>query len=332
MTDDRSENGDDRGWSAFDRFRQNPLPTRTKEWEQVGLGAEIDRRSARRARGYTAVLLVLIAGTLFAFSKRADLFPGAGKEIKIATVILLVIFGWTLARELSTGLGPALMRRMDPGTAGSAGFLVRLLTGVAVLIVALRIAGLGADQLLLGGAFTAVVVGLAAQQTIGNVFAGLIIVLARPFRVGQRVRIFAGALAGTIEGTVSSVGLLHVSLVTSTGRVMIPNSLLMQVGIEPVDEPARVDVRATFGADVTPADVQGWLEDSLSVPLRYPADITLEEIDEDSVTVRIRAVPANPDEGGALTTQVLRGIRKSAGAAVVEESPTQAGGELRVSA
>lgn len=314
-------------------FRRNPLPTRTKEWEQVGLGAEIDRRQARRARGYTIVLALLLAGTLIAFSQRSTLFPGAGKEVKVATVILLVIFGWTLARELSKGMGPVLMRRLEPGTAGSVGFLVRLLTGIVVLIVALRIAGLSADQLLLGGAFTAIVVGLAAQQTIGNIFAGLIIVLSRPFRVGQRVRIIAGALAGSVEGTVSSVGLLHVSLVTSTGRVMIPNSVLLQVGIEPIDEPARVDVRAKFGADVTPADVQGWLEQSLSVALRYPADITLEELDSDSVTVRIRAVPKDPNEGATLTTEVLRGVRRGSGTAAVQKPPEQpTTPDLRVSA
>lgn len=312
------------------RLRRNPLPTRTKEWEQVGLGAEIDRREARRARGYTVVLVLLIAATLFAFSQRRDL--GIDKTAaQITTVLVLVTLGWALARELSRGLGPALMRRMEPGTAGSVGFVVRLVTILVFLIVALRIAGLGADQLALGGAFTAVVVGLAAQQTIGNVFAGLIIVTTRPFRVGDRLRVWSGQLGGQIEGTVSAVTLIHVALLTTTGRVLIPNSLLMQVGIEPIDEPARVDVRARFGPDVTPADVQRWLDESLDVGLRYPADITLEELDADSVTVRIRAVPADPDEGAALTTQVLRGVRKGSGTAKVEDPGPPTTPEIRVS-
>lgn len=313
------------------RFRRNPLPTRTKEWEQVGLGAEIDRREARRARGYTALLIMLIAATLVGFSERKAL--GVDKTAaQIATVAVLVFLGWALARELARGLGPALMRRMEPGTAGTVGFMVRLVTIIAFLIVALRIAGVGADQLALGGAFTAVVVGLAAQQTIGNVFAGLIIVMTRPFRVGDRLRIWSGQLGGQIEGTVSSVTLIHVALLTSTGRILVPNSLLMQVGIEPIDEPARVDVRAKFGPDVTPAEIQQWLEETLVVGLRYPADIALEELDADSVTVRIRAVPANPDEGAALTTQVLRGVRRGAGTAAVEKAPgSETRTDLRVS-
>lgn len=307
------------------RFRRNPLPTRTQEWEQVGLGAEIDRRQARRARGQAVVFVVLIAATLFVFSQRGDLFPGLGKPVRFITVFILVILGWALAREISRGLAPAMLRRLEPGTAGTVGFLVRLLTILAFLVVALRIAGLDAEQLALGGAFTAVIVGLAAQQTIGNVFAGLILVTSRPFRVGDRLRVWSGLLGGNIEGTVGSVTLLHVALVTATGRVLIPNSVIMSVGIEPIEEPARVDVKARFHGEVTPAEVQSWLDEALTVPLRYPADISLEELDVDSVTVRIRAVPVDPSDGAKLTTEVLRGVRRGAGTAAVEEAPKVGG-------
>lgn len=300
------------------RLRRS-LPTRTQEWEEVGLGAEIDRRQARRARGVALALALLIAGTLVLFAYRKELFPGLGSPIRYATVVVLVILGWALSRELARGLGPALLRRLEPGTAGTVGFFLRLLTILAFLVVALRIAGLGAQQLALGGAFTAVIVGLAAQQTIGNVFAGVILVTSRPFRVGDRLRVWSGLLGGTIEGTVGAISLLHVALVTDTGRVLIPNSVILQVGIEPVNEPARVDVKARFGAEVTPAEVQHWLEETVEVPLRYPADISLEEIDSDSVTVRIRAVPEDPGHGATLTTEVLRGVRRGAGTAAVEK-------------
>ena len=57
--------------------------------------------------------------------------------------------------------------------------------------------------LAIGGAVTAVLVGLAAQQTFGNVIAGTMLAGAQPFRVGERVRMQGGPLAGTGEGTVS---------------------------------------------------------------------------------------------------------------------------------
>ena len=55
--------------------------------------------------------------------------------------------------------------RLDPGSAGVAGFLVRLVTLVTVVLVSLRIAGLHFGALALGASFTAVIIGLAAQQT-----------------------------------------------------------------------------------------------------------------------------------------------------------------------
>ena len=60
--------------------------------------------------------------------------------------------------------------------------------------------------------FTAVVFGLAAQQTLGNLIAGMVLLSARPFRVGERVRLQAGAVGGSVEGIVSSLGLLYTTL------------------------------------------------------------------------------------------------------------------------
>jgi hypothetical protein len=69
------------------------------------------------------------------------------------------------------------------------------------------IAGVTAATIAVGGAFTAIVLGLAAQQTLGSLFAGIVLQSTRPFRVGERVRLVGGALAGSLEGTVSSLGL-----------------------------------------------------------------------------------------------------------------------------
>ena len=60
------------------------------------------------------------------------------------------------------------------------------------MLVALRLAGVGPRELTIGGAFTAVILGLAAQQTLGNLFAGTVLLSARPFRVGDRVRLQGG--------------------------------------------------------------------------------------------------------------------------------------------
>lgn len=295
-------------------FRQrrkpsNPFESRTQVWRQVGLGGEIDRDQAKRARGVTIVLAGLIAVVLILFSQRRDLFPGHALEVRIGTVVLLIALGWSLARELGQGFAPVLFRRLDPATAGTLGFLIRLITIAAVVILSLRIAGIDARALAVGGAFTAVVLGLAAQQTLGNLFAGMVLLSTRPFRVGERVKVIGGAVGGEIEGTVGSLGLFYTTMVRGSNRTMIPNSILLQLAVMPLREPARVDMRARLASNVTPADVQRRLAEEISIPTRYPPEITLEELDRDDVIVRISATPAQPSDGARLASEVLRAVR-----------------------
>jgi small conductance mechanosensitive channel len=301
---------------GFGRIRRarTAFESRTEVWRQVGLGAEVDRRDAKRARGNVVVLAALIAGVLILFSNRGALFPGLGTYVRIATVAALVILGWWLAISLGRGLAPALFRRMEPGTAGIVGFLIRLLTIVVVFVVALRIAGLHASTLAVGGAFTAVIVGLAAQQTLGNLFAGLVLLSTRPFRVGERVRLVGGALAGSIEGIVSSLGLFYTDMVSGADRIMVPNSMLLNVAVVPLREPERVELRARFSADTTPYDVQELLARSLTVPTRYAPHVELEELDRDELVVRIEVTPMNPTDGSKLASEVLQAVRNTNGA------------------
>src|ERR687892_217125 len=207
------------------------------------------------------------------------------------------------------GVAPAIYRRIEPGTAGTIGFLIRLITIALVIVIALRVAGVNASTLAVGGAFTAVVLGLAAQQTIANVIAGLVLLGTRPFRVGERVRLRGGMLAGEVEGIIGSLGLFYTTLVRGADRIMVPNSMVLNVGVIPIREPERVELRARFGADTTPTEVQARIDDGVSVPMRYPPHIAVEELDRDDVVVKIVATPARPVDGAKLAGEILRAVR-----------------------
>src|SRR3954451_2435295 len=156
------------------------LDTRSHSWREVGLARQLSARAVKRARIQTLVLLPMLIGVMVVYSYRQQIF-GIDEPIRIATVAALVALGWQFARDLGRAAGPTLFRRMDPGTAGTVGFLVRFFTVVVSFLVALRVAGLDPRTLAVGGAFTAVILGLAAQQTFGNLFAGLVLLSARPF-------------------------------------------------------------------------------------------------------------------------------------------------------
>src|SRR3954469_22135554 len=284
--------------------------TRSHAWADAGLARQLSRAAVKRARIETILFVPFMIGILLAYSHRRDLFPGFGTQVQVITVIALLAVGWGLARSVGRLLGPALFRRMDPGTAGTVGFIVRLVTMAVTLMVALRIAGLRARELAVGGAFTAVVLGLAAQQTLGNLFAGTVLLSARPFRVGERVRFQGGPIGGRIEGTVSSLGLLYTTVAVGEEEIMVPNNVVLNVAITPLREPDAVDLRARLRPGVTPADVQKLLDEHIRTPVRERPRIVLEELDDEEVVVRIQAVPVHHADGPQLATEVLGAVAR----------------------
>ncbi|MDA0137999.1 mechanosensitive ion channel family protein [Solirubrobacter sp. CPCC 204708] len=157
-------------------------------------------------------------------------------------------------------------------------------------------------------AITAVVLGLAAQQTLGNLIAGLVLISVRPFKVGDRVRLQAGGLAGQVEGVISSLGLLYTTLAQGQDSIMVPNNVVLSAAIVPLREPAAVDLRARLRPDVRPSDIQTMLEEAISTPTRGEPNISLEEVDADEVVVRIQATPLSDADGPRLADEVLAAV------------------------
>jgi small conductance mechanosensitive channel len=206
--------------------------TRSQAWSEAGLLNQVSPGAVRRARWEAFLLVPLFVGVVVLYEYRYSVL-GLDKHghgdlewlrtpVNFVTVVVLMILGWAIARDVGRAFGPALFRRMDPAAAGTVGF-----------VVALGIAGVNPRTLALGGAFTAVILGLAAQQTLGNMFAGTVLLSARPFRVGDQVRLQGGPLAGQVEGTVSSLGLLYTTFATEEGPIMVPNSLVLNVAVLP---------------------------------------------------------------------------------------------------
>jgi small-conductance mechanosensitive channel len=290
--------------------------TKTHYWREAGLAGQIDAGKTRRGRRDAILVLPLIVAVLVIYNFRRDLF-GNDIAVRVVAVVILVVLGWIFARAIGRALRPWLYRRLDPGTAGTVGFLIRLGAIGLALLIALRVAGLRPETLAVGGAVTAVVIGLAAQQTIGNVFAGMLLLSARPFRVGERVRMHGGMVAGEIEGVVSSLGLLYTTLNNGDDEIMVPNNVVLNLAIVPLREPDAVDLRARLPLGTRPSEVQQMIEEGVAIRLRTPPKILLEEVDDDETVVRVTAAPLLSTEGSKLTDEILavlaRVTRKAGG-------------------
>jgi small-conductance mechanosensitive channel len=133
----------------------------------------------------------------------------------------------------------------------------------------------------------------------------MVLLSARPFRVGERVRFQAGAIGGVVEGVVSSLGLLYTTLARGEDRILVPNNQVLAAAIVPLREPESVDVRVRLRVGIRPSQVQEILDDGISTPTRASPRVLLEEIDGEEVVVRVQATPERGLHGAQLADEII---------------------------
>src|SRR3954469_15558923 len=120
MRSDRPDEHDD-----HQHMRQF-FATHSHSWRDVGLARQLSRRAVKRARIQSLVLLPLLVAVLVVYGYREKVFGSAyDTPVRIFTFLALISLGWQFARDVGRAFGPTLFRRMDPGTAGTVGFLLR---------------------------------------------------------------------------------------------------------------------------------------------------------------------------------------------------------------
>ena len=223
---------------------------------QVDLPARVER-VRRKTRPWKSIiaLLLAIAAAVISRQARHGAFTTSdltSQLIAYGTAVLFLVFG-----SIATyGLAGKSRELLEPTAGQAQSALVRyaiLIVGAfTTLLITLLLFGVDVSQLVLGGAITTVFLSIAAQQALGNVFAGLVLVFARPFKVGDEVRLQAGALGGTLDGIVTDIGITYVRFSTD-GRVMsIPNSQVLNAVVGPVPPGGEDSAVAEDGRSGTP--------------------------------------------------------------------------------
>jgi small conductance mechanosensitive channel len=179
-------------------------------------------------------------------------------------LILFFVAGWVSTRLVRHSLRAATardgQRRLDPMAVGFlqelAVIAIWVVTVVlyAQLIPSLRSLG---TALLAGASVVSIVLGLAAQNTLGNVVAGMALLLYRPFRIGDRLQVTAAT--GIETGTVESMSLGYTVLKTfDNRRIVLPNSGIanqVTVNLSSIDASvmASVPISIAYGSDIDAA-------------------------------------------------------------------------------
>jgi small conductance mechanosensitive channel len=138
---------------------------------------------------------------------------------RLLTAVLILVLGLAVSRWVSRWLAATLNRReLEPPIRLLLTRLVWAASILLFLILALQNLGVELLPLIAGLSVVGAGVALATQGVLSNLVAGLTIIFAKPFRVGEYI-----AIAG-VEGVVENVSLFNTTLGhVDRSRVIVPN-------------------------------------------------------------------------------------------------------------
>ena len=182
-----------------------------------------------------------------------QLVPYSALIMNVAIAILIFIVGWIASKWTSAVLRGILRKKaVDEALTRFLASLGQYAVLAATIIVALGTVGVETTGLVALLATAGLAVGLALQGTLSNFAAGVMILLFRPFSIGDKIT------GGGHTGSVKDIGLFATILLTPENeRIILPNSSVTASSITnfTVEGTLRgtIDVGIAYGSDVTQA-------------------------------------------------------------------------------
>jgi small-conductance mechanosensitive channel len=187
----------------------------------------------------TAVVFAISAGVTFALggihAHQTVLRDGAKVSEawrshqlgSLVGICVCAVAGLVTVRLVASEFARLARHRGSPAAAASLRIAIQIVGYLAVLITLLGLLSVKVQSVLLSGAIGSVVLGLAAQQSLSNMFAGVVLLVSRPFVVGDYITVRAGALAGQIDGDVVGITLMFTQMQTADGPMSVPNATVL---------------------------------------------------------------------------------------------------------
>lgn len=165
------------------------------------------------------VAYVVVAAALQYLLTRIS--PALMAYFKYVNAMLVLAFGWYIVNSFAEFIYWSVRGRYDHPTAAAFRNVMRIIGIVAIIAAVVGAAVGGIGGLTIGG-FLGIVVGFAVQQVTGQAVAGIFLMVARPFRIGDHVNILGE------DGIVEDVGALFAKIRKQDGTVvLIPSSSII---------------------------------------------------------------------------------------------------------
>ncbi|HSG63844.1 MAG TPA: mechanosensitive ion channel domain-containing protein [Gammaproteobacteria bacterium] len=210
---------------------------------------------------------------------------------RIVAALAVFVIGRWIAKAITRGIRRAMSRADIDETLGRfLGNLIYILLISLVILTALSTLGINTTNFLAIVGAAGLAVGLALKDSLSNFAAGVMLVLFRPFKVGDYID------AAGIAGSVESIGIFSTVLKTPDNRVItVPNGLIYGATITNFSAEAtrRVDllIGISYDDDIGRARalIQGVISEDNRILREPPSQLLLMELGASSVDIAVRA-------------------------------------------
>ncbi len=170
---------------------------------------------------WIVLYVVVMAAVQYVFNFASGTYP-AVKDYKIYIDILLSLyFGWQIVKAFADIIALPVAKKQGETAGKAVSNLIKLL-GIGGLVAAIAGAVSGGPAAAALGGFIGLVIGFATQQVLGQAVAGTFLLLARPFKIGDKI-IGAGQ-----EGIVEDINAMYTVIRDAEGnKILVPNNKLI---------------------------------------------------------------------------------------------------------
>ncbi|MBX8635064.1 MAG: mechanosensitive ion channel family protein [Thermoplasmata archaeon] len=295
----------------------------------------------------TVILLFLIGGIVYGVNYVLGRYFKSitAGWMPVITSILILAAGYAFITILGRMMIRFLTGRIGKARAVSIHYVFILVAYILLLFIVFHAVGLSLTGLLVGGAFAGLILGQAASIVLSNFFGGLVLVLSKPIKAGDRITmatwqfgLFAPAyppkfysndlLVSGYTCTVDSIGFIYVRMTTDDGRpLVVPAGIVVQALMIKNSDISTLRVRSKF-------EVEKALEPEIVIPriikevkkITYVADgtepvVMINETTFQSYVIAVDVV-SNMQFEEPVRSEVLRVIMKTVGEIRKERLPT----------
>jgi len=218
---------------------------------------------------------------------------------KLLAALIILTIGYLVGRQLSRWLDRALSHfEMEPPVRSLIVRIARVLVSLLFVIMALQNLGVELLPLVAGLGVAGAGIALATQGLLSNLFAGLTIILTKPFRVGEYIGIVGE------EGTVETITLFQTTLThPDRSRVVIPNRKIVGEILHNYGKIRQIDITVGVAYDTELNQaltlIQEVLRDNARVLHDLAPVIGVRQLADSSVNIAVKPWVGVQDYGPA---------------------------------